>query len=270
MNSLSTAGSDGALPGFRPGWPGIRGILCVAALAGMWTWTVCGEARRRLGLADRLIRLSQPFNVVPAAPQASLLIVGDSTALGTGASSPETSLAGRLARRYPTLAIHNRAQAGARFEAIAEQLDQAGRHELILIAGGANDVMRFTSAARLAQSVALTLNRAAQQADKVIVIPAPNVGNAPFFPPPLSWLLSHRARLLHRLVRASAVMVGAAYVDLYRARADDPFARDPQRLIAIDHLHPSDEGYALWFDELERQAPLSGFIGMACLGARSS
>ena len=200
---------------------------------------------------------------MPAAPQASLLIVGDSTALGTGASNPEASLAGRIAQRYPGLAIRNLASAGARFEAIAEQLAHAGRHDLILVVGGANDVMRFTSASDLARSVALTLNRAAQQAGKVIVLPAPNVGNAPFFPPPLSWLLSHRVRSLHRLVRASAVTTGAAYVNLYRERADDPFVRDSERLIAIDHLHPSDAGYAVWFDELERQAPLSGFVDMA-------
>ena len=200
---------------------------------------------------------------MPARPKGSLLIVGDSTALGTGASTPEASLAGGIAQRYPTLAIRNLASAGACFETIAEQLQEAGWHDLILVAGGANDVMRFTPASRLAQAVELTLRRAAQQATQVIVVPAPNVGNVPFFPPPLSWLLSRRARTLHRLVRGSAAAVGAAYVNLYRDRADDPFARDPQRLIAVDHLHPSDAGYAVRFNELERQAPLSRFIRLA-------
>jgi lysophospholipase L1-like esterase len=239
----------------------LRNALWLAMLAG--AISVCRKLRRRIGHAARLTRCSQPYNAAPAAPEGSLLIVGDSTALGTGASTPETSLGGRIAQRYPSLAIRNLASAGARFEAIAEQLQEAGRHDLILIAGGANDVMRLTPASRLAQAVELTLRRAAQQATQVIVVPAPNVGNAPFFPPPLSWLLSRRARALHGLVRGSAAAVGAAYVNLYRDRADDPFARDPQRLIAIDHLHPSDEGYAVWFDELERQAPLSGFIRLA-------
>jgi lysophospholipase L1-like esterase len=241
-----------------PGKSALRSALWLAALAG--GVSVCAKVQRRIGAAACLIRCSLPYNAAPARPEGSLLIVGDSTALGTGASTPEASLAGRIAQRYPTLAIRNLASAGARFEAIAEQLREAGRHDLILIAGGANDVMRFTPASRLARAVALTLQRAAQQATQVIVVPAPNVGNAPFFPPPLSWLLSRRARTLHGLVRGSAAAVGAAYVNLYRDHADDPFARDPQRLIALDHLHPSDAGYAVWFDELERQAPLSGFI----------
>jgi lysophospholipase L1-like esterase len=232
VDSSRTAGSAYPLPATSPAWLAIRGSLCLAALAGVFS--VSGKATRRIGIATQLTRLSRPFNATPAAPQASLLIVGDSTALGTGASTPEASLAGRIAQRYPSLAICNLAGASACFETIADQLAQAGRHDLILIAGGANDVMRFTSARRLARSVELVLSRAAPQAGKVLVMPAPNVGNAPFFPPPLSWLFSHRARALHRLVRANAVAVGAAYVNLYRHRADDPFARDLQRLIALD------------------------------------
>lgn len=238
----------------------LRGMLCLATLAA--AASLGGRTARSIRHAARLTRSSRPFHARPEAAEASLLIVGDSTALGTGASAPSASLAGRIAARYPTLRVSNLARAGARFADIAEQLRHAGRHDLILVAGGANDVMRFTPHPRLARDIALTLRRAAAQADRVIVVPAPNVGNAPFFPPPLSWLLSHRARLLHRLARASASTVGAAYVDLYRDRAADPFARDPLRLIAADRLHPSDAGYAVWFEELERQAPLSGLLAL--------
>jgi len=246
----------------------MRGTLFLAVLAA--AASVGGSTMQNIRRAARLTRLSRPFHASPKAAKASLLIVGDSTALGTGASTPQASLAGRIASQYPLLRVRNLARAGARFADIAEQLDNAGRHDLILVAGGANDVMRFTSQPRLARDIDLTLQRAASQAGRVILVPAPNVGNAPFFPRPLSWLLSHRARLLHRLARASAGTVGAAYVDLYREPAADPFAQDPQRLIAADRLHPSDAGYAVWFDELERQAPLSGLLGMRPQKARQT
>lgn len=238
----------------------LGGTLCLAMLAA--AASVGGGTIQSLRHAARLTRLSRPFHASPEAAEASILIVGDSTALGTGASTPQASLAGRIASRYPLLRVRNVARAGARFADIAGQLRNAGRHDLILVAGGANDVMRFTSQARLARDIDLTLRRAASQAGRVILVPAPNVGNAPFFPRPLAWLLSRRARLLHRLARASAGAVDATYVDLYRERAADPFAQDPQRLIAADRLHPSDAGYAVWFDELERQAPLSALLGM--------
>jgi len=246
----------------------MRGTLYLAMLAA--AASLGGSTVQNLRRAARLTRLSRPFHASPEAAEASLLIVGDSTALGTGASTPQASLAGRIAAQYPRLRVRNLARAGARFADIAGQLHDAGRHDLILVAGGANDVMRFTPRRRLAQDIDLTLHRAASQAQRVILVPAPNVGNAPFFPRPLSWLLSHRARLLHRLARASAGTVGAAYVDLYREQAADPFARDPQRLIAADCLHPSDAGYGVWFDELERQAPLSQLLGMPAPDARQT
>lgn len=246
----------------------VRGTLYLAMLAA--AASVGGSTVRNLRHAARLTQLSRPFDASPQAAEASLLIVGDSTALGTGASTPQASLAGRIAARYPLLRVRNLARAGARFADIAGQLHDAGRHDLILVAGGANDVMRFTSQPRLAQDIDLTLQRAAAQAGRVILVPAPNVGNAPFFPQPLAWLLSRRARLLHRLARASAATVGAAYVDLYREHAADPFAQDPQRLIAADRLHPSDAGYAVWFDEIERQASLSGLLGMRAHAARQT
>lgn len=241
----------------------MRGTLYLAMFAA--AASLGGSALRDIRHAARLTRLSTPFQASPEAAEASLLIVGDSTALGTGASTPQASLAGRIASRYPSLRVRNLARAGARFADIAEQLNGVGWHDLILVAGGANDVMRLTSQPRMARDIDLTLERAASQAGRVILVPAPNVGNAPFFPRPLSWLLSRRARLLHRLARASAGTVGAAYVDLYREQAADPFAQDPQRLIAADRLHPSDAGYAVWFDELERQAPLSGLLGLSPL-----
>ena len=39
----------------------------------------------------------------------------------------------------------------------------------------------------------------------------------------------------------------AISVNGYNEKADDPFVREAQRLNAQDGLHPSDDGYQLWF-----------------------
>ena len=85
-------------------------------------------------------------------------------------------------------------------------------------------------------------------------MPAGNVGNAPFFSPPFSWLMTHRAKGLHHLVRGIAGNTGTLYVNLYQAREVDPFAQAPVRYHAADGLHPSDEGYALWYQQLRAQS----------------
>lgn len=72
-----------------------------------------------------------------------LLIVGDSTAVGTGASSPASSLAGLLAEQYPRLWIDNRARDGAKFADVLQQLSGPERFDMVLVQAGGNDVIRM-------------------------------------------------------------------------------------------------------------------------------
>lgn len=66
------------------------------------------------------------------------------------------------------------------------------------------------------------------------------------------------ATLHEMIVRASAERSGTVYVNLYKPKADEPFAQQPARLHAADGLHPSEAGYALWLAELLAQSPLRG------------
>ncbi len=212
----------------------------------------------RLDHSRKLAQASEPFSIRPPGATTRLLVVGDSTGVGTGASAARYSVAGRIAGDHPNLEIINRAADGARFADVARQLDAAPatRFDMVLIQAGGNDVIRFTSADVLRAQVDETLRLARGKAATVIVMPAGNVGNAPFFFPPLSWVMTSRSRDLHAMVRASAASNGAVYVNLFKEAEDDPFVRDPQRLHAADGLHPSDDGYALWYAELQAQATL--------------
>lgn len=216
----------------------------------------------RLDHSRKLAQASEPFSVRPPGATARLLVVGDSTGVGTGASAARYSVAGRIATDHPQLEVVNRAADGARFADVVRQLDAAPapRFDIVLIQAGGNDVIRFTSADVLRAQVDEALRLAHDKAATVIIMPAGNVGNAPFFFPPLSWIMTSRSRDLHATVRASAASSGARYVNLFKEAADDPFVRDPQRLHAADGLHPSDDGYALWYAELQAQAALRDLV----------
>lgn len=123
----------------------------------------------------------------------------------------------------------------------------------LLLAASALALLTLTGCAvwRLAQAVEL----ARQTAPFVVLMPAGNVGNAPFFFPPVSWWMTQRARRLHAAVAASAERHGAVYVRLFEERENDPFARQ-RALNASDGLHPSDEGYRVWLKQLLRQGGL--------------
>ena len=232
-------------------------LWTVAALA---VAAIVGHAAWRIRQSVELARQSEPLQASPAGAAASLLIAGDSTAVGTGASSAASSVAGLIARDHPGLRIVNRAQDGARFADIAGQLQGDERFDAVLVMGGGNDVIRLTGEQALAQNIARVMQLAAARAPLVVILPPGNVGNAPFFMPPLSWLMARRSRALHALVRQSAADHGAIYVNLYKDKADDPFAQRPDELNARDGLHPSDAGYVLWYEALNTQAALASRI----------
>ncbi len=236
--------------------PGRRTTLSL--LAAFALVTLAGCAAWRINDARELARASQPFQTAPLDATGSLLVVGDSTAVGTGASSPEGSLAGLIARDHPGLRIVNRAVDGAKFDAIPAQLAaDSNRFDVILVLAGGNDVIRLTREDKLREAIQQTAVLARARSNNVVFMPSGNAGNAPFFFAPVSWLMTERSQTLHRLVREAAATHSASYVNLYKPAADDPFAQRPQELHAADGLHPSDAGYRIWYGELNQQAQLA-------------
>lgn len=229
-------------------------VTGVATLAGCTLWGL-GEARA-------LARASTAFQQLPPAPVLRLLVVGDSTGVGTGASQPLASVAGLLGVAYPHLLVHNQASDGARFDAVPAQLTAAAggqAYDVVLMQAGGNDVIRGTDAAVLAQVLDMSFRAAKarlRSGGVAIVQPAGNVGNATFFLPPLSQLMSQRARELHTAVRSVAARHGVVFVNLYQEAAQDPFVQRTG-LHAAGGLHPSDAGYRIWRDELLAQTDLA-------------
>ena len=222
---------------------------------GVATAMLTGCAAWRIGESIDLARRSEPFQQHPDEPARRLLVVGDSTAVGTGASSGSNSLVGLVAGRHPDWYIENRARDGARFSDVVDQLERGGSFDMVLIQAGGNDVIRAGDLDALNRTIDRVTSAALKRAPAVILMPAGNVGNAPFFFPPISWWMTQRSRHMHRFVRHAVKRHGALYVTLFHERADDPFVQKPE-LNARDGLHPSDAGYAVWFEELSRQTKL--------------
>ena len=231
---------------------GARLLLCSALAIGL---VLCTRTGWRLHKAAELARLSEPWQRPLVQPSLRLLIVGDSTAVGTGATAPQFSVAGLLGSHFPRLQIDNRARDGAKFAGLLAQLDGEERFDMVLVMAGGNDVIRLRGLAALQSDVDRVTQRARQRADLVVLMPAGNVGNAPFWWAPVSWLMTWRARRLHAFASEAASRHGAVYVNLFRETADDPFVQRPA-LNAADGLHPSDAGYLVWFGELMVQAAL--------------
>jgi lysophospholipase L1-like esterase len=243
---------------------GSRVLLWGTVVLGL---ALCARVGWLLHESVELARQSKPLQRAPEQPALRLLIVGDSTAVGTGASAPEGSLAGLLGEALPRLQIVNCARDGATFAGVLAQLVGDEPFDMVLVMAGGNDVVRLRGLEYLKIDVERVAQRARQRADLVVLMPAGNVGNAPFFVPPVSWLMTWRSRRLHAFVNEAASRHGAVVVNLFRERADDPFAQQPS-LNARDGLHPSAAGYQVWFRELMAQAALRHRLSAAFAAAR--
>lgn len=211
----------------------------------------------KLHTSAELARASEPLQHRVDAARVRLLIVGDSTAVGTGASTPQKSLAGLLADAYPGLHIENRGRDGATLAEVPHQLEASDtRFDIVLVLAGGNDVIRLRDLDNTPSHLDRITQLAKARAETVVLMPSGNVGNAPFFYPPVSWWMASRSRQLHALVRDAAARQGATYVNLFKERPQDPFAQQKD-LNAKDGLHPSDSGYQLWLKELLGQSGLA-------------
>lgn len=218
---------------------------------------LAGCAVTRLHTSAEMARQSEPLQQRLDPARVRLLIVGDSTAVGTGASTPQRSLAGLLAASYPGLHIENRGRDGATLAEVPHQLEtSAARFDIVLVLAGGNDVIRLRDLDATPSHLDRIAQLAKARADTVVLMSAGNVGNAPFFFPPLSWWMASRSRELHAQVRETAQRQNVTYVNLFKERRDDPFAQHKE-LNAKDGLHPSDGGYRVWLRELLAQSGLA-------------
>lgn len=213
----------------------------------------------------KLAKESRAYEQVFPQAEKKILIIGDSTGVGTGASDPADSIAGRIAGDFPLVEIVNRSADGAGAKDVLEQLwtlDDAG-FDIVLVQMGGNDILRFTDLDTLKNAVAEILHAAYQVAPDVIFMSTGNIGSAPAFFPPINWVYTERTRKVRSIFLLLSREKGVAYVDLFREKEEDEFLRDPKRYFAADFLHPAGDGYALWYEELKRQTLLVEILDAA-------
>lgn len=206
---------------------------------------------------------SEPFQAQPPGVEASLLVVGDSTARGTGSRDPALSIAGRMGSDFPRLRVDNLGTNGALTREVVDQLGHAPEHfySTVLVQVGGNDALRFTSLDGLARHIDAVLALATDRGEHVALMSTGRLGDAPAIPWPISRLFTWRAQRVREIFDLAARRHGAHYVDLFSAAGtSNPFAAAPEAHYARDGLHPSGEGYGVWYEKLREQVPIADWF----------
>lgn len=193
---------------------------------------------------------SVPFSVKRDNALKKVLILGDSVGVGTGANKPEESIAGQLAKDLPFVAIENLAQDGYRTRDLIPIINKIRnkRYDMVIISIGGNDVWHLSFTAKLRSDLEKIIDVAKEMSnDHVLLLLYRNMGSAPFFPLILRLFLRRRAETIRKVFVSTAKERGIVYIDLFTEEKFDPFQKQPKRYFASDKIHPSSEGYKLWY-----------------------
>jgi lysophospholipase L1-like esterase len=202
---------------------------------------------RGIGRARRFAAAGRRFERRLSTRGATVLVLGDSTGVGVGATLPEESIAGLLAADYPEADIFNISVSGTRVAGAIAQVRacfRAGEHfDLALLHVGGNDVVADTPRRKLADDCDTLLQELGRLATRTVWIGPPDLGLAPLFPRPFAWLLSSRSRAVSRLFSAAASRHKVAFVDFSEPAHIAHLRKRRRRHFAMDGFHPNSATY---------------------------
>ena len=182
--------------------------------------------------------------------------IGDSTVEGVGASDPSRSCPAlvfeKIKNEKERAYFYNLGKSGARIKDVVElQLAKAVelKPDLITISVGANDLRHRTKLRHFEKDfleLIKTLNEKTKA--KIIISNIPDLSVVPSIPILVKHLLRFVTGRFNRIIKEYAEQFKCILVDLYTG--SKIYGRKSTGLISEDGLHPSDEGYALWANEI--------------------
>jgi lysophospholipase L1-like esterase len=201
-----------------------------------------------LAKAAEKIKYSQS----PSNAKMRILIIGDSTIVGTGADDPKKSLAGLVGKTFPQATLINRGINGRKAKSLRKEIESLNENfDLIMLHIGGNDIVRFTPLNELENDVNALLIAAKKKASKVTLTSSGNLGTALLLPFSIRWIFTKRTLKVREIFMRVAKNNDIMYIDLFREAKVDPFHTEPDIYYAKDYFHPSSIGYALWYERIE-------------------
>lgn len=189
-----------------------------------------------------------------ANPPIHLVVIGDSTAVGVGATDIKCTYPWLLARHLGSrlrVRLNVVGRSGARMADVASEFARkvvALAPDVAIIGVGANDVTHLTPLSKFSRDLTAAIREIETSGAIILVALGPRF-DSPAIPRPLRKLAQLRARALNRTIQKTAASADVAVLDL-PSGIGNSFALD-RDLYCPDGFHPSDRGYALWAEVMK-------------------
>lgn len=198
-----------------------------------------------------LAQKSVPFTL-DKGPGFSMLVLGDSTAVGVGADKPEDSVPARVAATQHATHVENYGVSGAIVDDLPIQITEAiqSSYDLILVQIGGNDITRLHPAVQTARML-VSILKALPPSKQVVVISAGDVGAATIIPPFFRPIFTKLNLAYHAEFTKALTAEGYTYVNIHAFPDNYLFTSQPEIYLASDGFHPSSAGYGIWFNAIK-------------------
>ena len=112
--------------------------------------------------------------------------------------------------------------------------------------------MHFTRLSEVEIELKNVICEAKRLSKQVVILHGGNVGSAEIIPWPLKRLFSWRTKKFRDLYSKVCQNEKVIYVDMFTKMKHFPHYRNGVSTYAKDSFHPSDEGYAIWFELIQK------------------
>ncbi len=222
------------------------------------------NTRRLILIGTELAHRAVPYARVNSEATFRILVIGDSTAVGTGASEGMFSMAGRLATDFPQASIVNKGVNGMKTHQLVTVLEKIKNesYDLVVIHIGGNDIVRFTNLDQLSLDIQNVLKLTSGISKNVFLVTSGDVGTSKLLPLGTRWFFSYRTRRVRNIFISATQDASAHYVDIYggHQRTRDPYKEEPYVYYAADIFHPSDKGYENWYSFVREEFKKANLI----------
>ncbi|WP_308169597.1 SGNH/GDSL hydrolase family protein [Acrocarpospora catenulata] len=178
-----------------------------------------------------------------------MVMLGDSTSVGLGMSSPDQTPAVSLANGLAAVAerpvrLTVVGQSGAASTDLAVQVDHAllAHPEISVIFVGANDVITQTLPAQAVRHLQKAVRRLREAGSEVVVGTCPDLGTVRPIGQPLRWVTRRWSRQLAAAQTVAVVEAGGRTVSFADLLGPE-FMSFPAEMFGPDRFHPSARGY---------------------------
>ena len=226
-------------------------FLCIVVALVLFVGYHVLQVKRKIAISQEIVARTMPYTKESADMSRSLLVLGDSTAQGVGASTKEESIPALVAEKLQATYVENRSFSGAKVSDLEGQLasHRLEKYDTILVQIGGNDIVARNNAQAVASELEALLKTLPKH-DKLVVLMCGDVGVATLFPWFVRGYYTHKTLAYHEAFAEVVPRAGGTYVNLYEPKETDPFVKEPEVYFAKDQFHPSSAGYRVWFEKV--------------------